>query len=136
MSIGPDTILVVEEKAEIVNLLAEALEPRGYNVVGANGLHQALALVRSTPSLRLIVSDLSMSSVDLIRRACRSRPQVQVLFLSDGMTNIPFRESDPVLLNTCKIDTLTEAVRLTLEGPQVAAVDWGLGPERRRMAAR
>ena len=138
---APDTptILVVAEDPDDVTLLTKALEAEGYSVVGTSRSQKALGLLESTPSVKLVVSDLAMvgmNGVEFIRRACRSRQDLLVLFLTDGLDNIAFRQSDPVLLKPFKIATFSNVVRRILEGPRASApMDWGLGPERRRQAA-
>ena len=139
MNPAPTTILIVAEERDLVTLLTETLEADGYSVVGTTRPVQAIALVESTPSLILIVSDLTMSAmsgVELIRRVCRSRPELRVLFLTEGMDNVAFRESDPVLFKPFKIETFTSIVRRILTEPAAPpAIDRGLGLERRRSAA-
>jgi DNA-binding NtrC family response regulator len=135
MTSEPTTILIAVEEPDMVSLLRQALEADGCCVVSTSP-EQSLTLVKSTPSLRMIISDLSMAGVELIRRACRSRPELRVLFVTDGLDNTAFRQSDPVLLKPFKVDTFLNVVRRTLAEPDSpVAIDWGLGPERRRMAA-
>ena len=136
MAIEPATILIVEEP-DIVNPLTQVLEADGYRVMVATSRPgHARALVESTPSLSMIVLDLTLSGVELIRHACRTRPDLRVLFLTDGLDSTPFRQWDAVLLKPFKMATFTSIVRGTLEEPfPPIARDWGLGPERRRMVA-
>jgi DNA-binding response OmpR family regulator len=93
---------------------------------------QVLALLKDVP-IKLIILDLTLSSVEFIRRACRARNDVPVLFLTDGMDNTPFRQSDYVLAKPFNLTRFIDVVRRILS-TQVPAttMDLRLGPERRR----
>lgn len=138
MSPGPATILIVDDEPEIVNLLTEVLEMDGYNVVGTSRPEQALALIESTPSLKLILSDITMpnmNGVELIRRMCVSRPELRTVFMTGEAGEIMFRKADPVLYKPFNIATLREIVRVTLAETRSYSPGAWAGPERRRRLA-
>jgi DNA-binding NtrC family response regulator len=135
MSSRPATILIIDDQPEVVNLLTEVLKRDGYNVVDSTRAEQAPALIQAIPSLDIIVSSLTVaktSGVDLIRQACRSRPELRAVFMMTESDNVTCRRSDPVLKKPLDLATFTEIVRRTLDEPSPPpAIDWA-GPERRR----
>jgi two-component system, cell cycle response regulator CpdR len=133
MSSDPSTILVVDEDPAIVSLLTQVLKTDGYSVVGSSHPRQALALVAPTASLNMMVLDRTMTGLrafELIRNAGRSRPELRVLLLADGLDNIvEIRKSDPVLFKPFDISAFSNIVQRTLvERP---TIEW-TGQERRR----
>ena len=104
-------------------------------MLSARRREQALALLKDVPSIKLIVLNVTLSGVELIRRACLVRNDLRVLFLTDGMDNTPFRQSDPVLVKPFNLTRFTDVVRRILSTQCPATtLDLGLGPERRRSA--
>ena len=133
MSSRPATVLVIDDEPEIVNLLTDVLKRDGYNVVGTTRAEQVPALIEAIPSLKMIVSDTAMpemNGVDLIRRVCRSRPELKIVFTTAGTDDITCRRSDPVLAKPFDVAAFSSVVRRTLaERPSSRTWD---GPERRR----
>ena len=90
-------ILAVEDEALVRILIVETLADAGHNVVEAPDGESALAIVKETPDLDLIVTDVRMSKMDgfsLARFAREIRPDLPVLFMtgymgSDVPANIP-----------------------------------------------
>ena len=127
------TILILVEEVDMMIRLTQALQMEDCTVVGTRRREQALALLRDVPPINLVVLDLTLSGVELIRRACRARNDLQVLFLADGMDNTPFRQSDSVLAKPFKLTSFIDVVRRILSTPVPAtSMDLGLGIERRR----
>ena len=136
MTPGPATILIVDDEPEIVNLLTEVLETDGFNVVGTSRPEEALAFIESIPSLKLILSDITMpdiNGVELIRQMCRSRPELRIVFMTGGYNPITFRKADPVLYKPFNVATFREIIRGTMAEPKSKAGNW-TGLERRRFA--
>ena len=129
------TILVLVEEFDMMIALTQASQIEDCTVVGMRRREQGLALLKDVPSIKLIVLDLTLSGVEFIRRACRARNDVRVLFLTDGMDNTPFRQSDYVLVKPFNLTRFTDVVRRILSAQVPATtMDLGLGPERRRSA--
>jgi CheY-like chemotaxis protein len=59
-----DTILVVDDDADVRGALAAILEMQGYDVVVANNGREALDLLRADPGVCLILLDLFMPEMD------------------------------------------------------------------------
>jgi len=83
---GGETLLVVEDEAEVRGLVRRVLHSRGYRVVEAGDGHEALALVdRLGPELALVISDVVMpdlSGPELARRIALRYPETPVLYMS------------------------------------------------------
>ena len=137
MTPGPSTILIVDDEPEIVNLLTEILEADGFNVLGTSRPEEALSFIESIPSLKLILSDITMpdiNGVELIRQMCRSRPELRIVFMTGGFDGITFRKADPLLYKPFNVAALRDIVRRTLAEPKSTAGDWTV-LERRRFAS-
>jgi DNA-binding response OmpR family regulator len=129
------TILILVDDVDMMIALTKALQMEDCAVVGTRRREQALALLKDVPSIKLIVIDLTLSGVEFIRRACRDRTNLGVLFLTDGMDDTPFRQSDSVLVTPFKLTRFIDVVRriLVTRVPETI-MDLGLGPDRRRAA--
>lgn len=81
---GSETILVVEDQAEVRRFVAEALRQYGYNVLAVSDGESALAEC-STVNVDLLLTDVvmpRMSGPELARRATALRPGLRVLLTS------------------------------------------------------
>ncbi len=80
---GQSTVLVVDDEAEIVDLLRDFLEADGFAVAAARGGGEALAALDAT-AIDCVILDVMMpgqSGFDLCRRI-RETSEVPILFLS------------------------------------------------------
>ncbi|GAB4337163.1 MAG: hypothetical protein Kow0089_08180 [Desulfobulbaceae bacterium] len=88
---GSETILLVDDRHELVDLAAQALEPLGYHVLGATGAEEAQELSRSLHGrIDLLVTDIvmpGMNGVELARALRESRPEMKVIFVSGYADN-------------------------------------------------
>ncbi|HEY6548997.1 MAG TPA: response regulator [Vicinamibacteria bacterium] len=120
----PETILVVEDDAAILDILKEMLETAGFRVATArHGLEGLAALEASRP--HLVVSDISMPKMDGYRfyEAVRARPQgvsVPFIFLTGKGDEDEIREGrrlgvDDYLVKPVREADLLVAVRARLE---------------------
>jgi CheY-like chemotaxis protein len=81
-------ILAVEDEALVRMLIVETLIDGGHNVLEAPDGESALAIVKETPDIDLIVTDVRMSRMDgfsLARFAREIRPELPVLFMTGYM---------------------------------------------------
>ena len=87
---GTETVLIVEDDAQIQQLVLEVLAEKGYNVlVSSNGLEALQLLSSLSAPLDLILTDVvmpQMSGRELAERAASIKPDTKVLFMS-GYTN-------------------------------------------------
>jgi signal transduction histidine kinase len=83
---GSGTVLVVEDRSDLRDLLTQALEAFGYHAIAAENVDHALQVL-ADPSQPIdgILTDVvmpRMSGVELAARAAELRPGVRVLFMS------------------------------------------------------
>lgn len=81
-------ILAVEDEALVRILIIETLADAGHAVLDASDGESALAVVKETPDLDIIVTDVRMSKMDgfsLARLAREIRPDLPVLFMTGYM---------------------------------------------------
>jgi CheY-like chemotaxis protein len=84
------TILVVEDDADIRELVEETLFGRGYHVLSAPDGMTALAILRQEPQIDLLFTDIVMpgglNGAQLADAAVHINPRIKVL-LASGYTN-------------------------------------------------
>jgi CheY-like chemotaxis protein len=80
------TILVVDDEPAVCTLAAQVLGSRGYHVLTASGITEALRLAEGYASvIHLLITDVmlgSESGVDLARAILVKRPETAVLYIS------------------------------------------------------
>ena len=83
---GTETLLVVEDQAEVRRLTTKVLEARGYKVLVASDGPEALRLAAQHPApIQLLVTDVvmpGMSGSELAASLVRARPELKVLYVS------------------------------------------------------
>ncbi len=83
---GTETVLVVEDQKEMLDLTIASLESFGYQVLAAGGPDEALEICRnSAQEIHLVVTDVIMpvmSGRDLSEKINELRPGTKVLFMS------------------------------------------------------
>jgi CheY-like chemotaxis protein len=86
-----ETILVVEDEAEVRNFAAEALRELGYNVLDAHDGARALRILDSHRTVTLLLTDVGlpggMNGRQLADEARRRRADLKVLFTSGYARN-------------------------------------------------
>jgi two-component system cell cycle sensor histidine kinase/response regulator CckA len=94
MPAGGETILLVEDNAEVRGLARQVLERQGYTLLEAGNGQQALALAAShTGPIHLLLTDVimpGMSGSSLSERLVQSHPDVRILYMS-GYTDDTIR---------------------------------------------
>ena len=90
---GTETVLVVEDEPQLLDLTCRMLQEQGYEVLRASDARQALALCESFPRMvHLLLTDVVMPKMgggELVNAALRLRPGMRVLYMSgytDGTT--------------------------------------------------
>jgi len=119
----PGDILVVDDDADIREVMALALESYGYRVFGASDGEQALRVMRNHPAVSLVLLDLMMPIMDgpgLMKsiKADPTLPRVSVVVLSGDSAarqTAAAIGADACLLKpvdlTCLLDTVQCFVR-------------------------
>ena len=92
ISRGTETVLVVEDEPQLLELTCRMLTEQGYRVLGAGDARQALQTCSVHPGpIHLMVTDVVMPRMgggELVSAAAPLRPDMKVLFMSgytDGM---------------------------------------------------
>ena len=121
-------ILIVDDEADIRELLGQFLESVGYKVTSASSQAGALEAVRSEPP-HLIISDLQLEDADGLQMIARLKavlPDVPVILLT-GVLFDPKAVNDVLLskvscyLNkTSSLAKIQEAIRRLLPEPSTA----------------
>jgi two-component system, cell cycle sensor histidine kinase and response regulator CckA len=128
---GAETILVVEDEADVRSLACRVLSLHGYKVLEAPDAASCLRIGATCPEeIHLLVTDVVMPVMngrDVADALLRLRPGLRVLFMSGYSDGILAEQA----LDAAKIDfirkpfsveALTEAVRAVLDGPPRAGV--------------
>jgi CheY-like chemotaxis protein len=109
-----ETILVIEDDPEVRDLVVAMLESLGYEVLSASEGADAIDILRATPRIDLVLSDVMLPGgllgPEVAQRVKQARPDLPVLFMSgyadaearssgllaEGATvlNKPFRRHD------------------------------------------
>jgi two-component system cell cycle sensor histidine kinase/response regulator CckA len=83
---GSETVLVVEDDAEVRRLICEILRTRGYQVLVSTKGDEALQLARSHAGpIELVIADVILPEVggpDVVRQVQQLRPGIRALFIS------------------------------------------------------
>jgi CheY-like chemotaxis protein len=123
---GHETVLLVEDEAALGALAAEMLELAGFRVLSATSGFAALATIRGSTPIDILVTDMvmpGMSGRDLADRARRERPGLRVLFISGYSDEIVGRHGalepgERLLQKPFSIAQLLESVRSSLDRGQ------------------
>jgi DNA-binding NtrC family response regulator len=124
---GSETILVVEDDTNLLDLITTILESAGYDVRAASTATEALGVFEQQKDrLALLISDVvmpEMSGPDLSRLLLESKPDLKLLFLSGYLDSSTFHRSGlnelTILLQKPFTPTvLTEKVREILDSAE------------------
>lgn len=89
---GTETVLLVEDDAEVLTLTKTTLEQYGYNVVSADNPLEAIHLCERHPDeIHLLITDIIMpklSGRQLAKQTRRIRPHMKTLYMSGYTDNV------------------------------------------------
>jgi signal transduction histidine kinase len=121
---GNETILVVDDEADLRQLARDILEKQGYHVLMANDGRQAFRLLEQHPEIDLLFSDIVMpngiNGYELAEKAIAIRADIKILFTS-GFAEKAEPHDEHVRFNTGMINKpyhqaeLIRRVRTTLD---------------------
>ncbi|HJR03023.1 MAG TPA: ATP-binding protein [Methylomirabilota bacterium] len=115
---GTETVLVVEDEAEVRTLVHAVLVGYGYLVMSAARPSEALELAERHPGpIHLLLTDMVMPEMGgpaLARKLLATRPEAVVLFVS-GYTDDTVSAGPPFLQKPFTPETIARTVRSTLD---------------------
>lgn len=86
---GNETILLVDDEKQLLELVEESLQDQGYKVFTADNAKQALVVLEKNPDISLMISDVVMpggiNGYELAEQATDRYPELKVL-LTSGYT--------------------------------------------------
>jgi signal transduction histidine kinase len=122
---GEETILVVEDDPDVLNVAVRGLLDLGYNVKAATNADEAMDLLRRDTEIDVLFSDVvmpgGMNGAQLAVEARRMRPELKVL-LTSGYTASALTEDHglsgrlEVLRKPYRRDELASKLRLVISG--------------------
>lgn len=124
---GKETILVVDDEKELMELAKDILESLGYRVLTACDGKKALEQLTHAPEIGLLFSDIvmpnGMNGYELAEQATANQPGLKVLLTSGITENIEpgkshIRSNDYLLGKPYSRAELAEQVRFALDDPK------------------
>jgi CheY-like chemotaxis protein len=121
---GTESILVVDDNADVRSTAVEMLSSLGYRVYGAGAGTEALHIAAQHPEIALLFSDLmlpgGMSSVSLLRQLRLAHPHIRELFTSGFSDSViahrsVFDGSIDVMPKPYQLNDLARRVRVALD---------------------
>ncbi|MEO6340881.1 MAG: PAS domain S-box protein [Caulobacteraceae bacterium] len=119
----PLTVLAVDDDALVLMNTVAMLEDLGHHAISAMSGAEALAVVRSTPDLDLVLTDQAMphmTGLQLAEAIQSERPSLPVV-LATGYAELP-AEADPTLLRLSKPFLQRDLARVLAKVPRASAL--------------
>ncbi|MCK6548405.1 response regulator [Myxococcota bacterium] len=124
---GRETVLLVEDEEQLRRTTTKMLANAGYEVVPATSAEEAIALLRLTPNVALVISDVvmpGMSGAELAEHLAQTHPKLPVLLISgytdDKLTKLDAYDPAFFLAKPYTLAELTKKVRQLLDTPMRA----------------
>ena len=125
-----ETILVVDDEADVCELARDCLVAAGYRILEARDGEEALRVAEDhTEPIHLLLTDVIMpglNGVELAGRLARQRPDTKVLYMSgfavvgaqtEQLSGPGLQPGDPILPKPFSTEALTRKVREVLDRP-------------------
>jgi PAS domain S-box-containing protein len=110
-----ETVLVVDDEAEIRNLAAEALRRNGYEVISAqDGASGIVQFVEQKQKIALVITDLMMPGVDgvsLVKTVQAIKPDMKIIITSGFAEGRPLPEGSRLIRKPFSANELLRAVQ-------------------------
>lgn len=122
---GSETILVIDDEIELLQMVATTLRRAGYTVLSATNATEGLALLESSPSIDLLLSDVvmpgDMNGLEVARIALVRYPNLPIIMTSGFAEKMRYGEDYADLLDTLLVKPyrrthLLQRIRDTLDG--------------------
>ena len=122
---GTETMLVVEDDADVRSYSTNAARHLGYNVLEAADAHGAIAILDARPDISLLFTDVGlpgMNGRDLADYAKTIRPELKIVFTSgyarSAIGNLGLLERGVLFLpKPFRIESLAQVLRSALDMP-------------------
>ena len=115
---GTETILLVEDEAEVRRVLHQILVGKGYRVIQAESGDEALAMSRMyRGTIHLLLTDVTMPRMkgpELASRLVHDRPETRVVYMS-GYNDESMPVEETILQKPFSAQTLTQTLRTILD---------------------
>jgi PAS domain S-box-containing protein len=85
-----EKVLVVDDQPEVLGVAVELFRQLGYDVLSASNGKEALEIVRRTPDIDVVISDVvmpAMTGIELARQVKAIAPQAKIVLASGYMSN-------------------------------------------------
>jgi len=115
------TVLVVEDEAMLLMVMAETLRDAGYEVWEAENGDVALTILRDHPDMDILISDMRMPGMNgyqVAERARALRPEIKVLMMTGyAHESAPGKQAGlPILYKPFDFNRLPSVVEGLLSG--------------------
>jgi hemerythrin-like metal-binding protein len=125
---GTETVLVVDDELDLVEVAKHSLESLGYRVITAMNGGQALLQLAAHEEIDLLFTDIVMpggiNGHQLVQQAMRTRPELRTLMTSgyaqDAIVSPSSSPAQMILHKPYSQEELAHQVRLTLDSPPTA----------------
>lgn len=119
-----ETVLLVEDEAEVRNFVRAALADLGYFVLDAESVDGAIEIAETFGAdIHVLVTDVILpkwTGIELARRVQALRPDCSAVFMSgyplEALRDVGLDEKDPFLQKPFTLERLSEMVRSVLGG--------------------
>ncbi len=125
---GTETVLVVEDDDDVLNLICYALRSYGYHVLKATDPFQALEIAAVYPApLHLLIADAilpGLNGLEMYRQMLEAHPDLRVLYISgyapevSGLSHLASTQDGNFLEKPFATGQLLQSVRTTLDQKQ------------------
>ena len=138
--VSPKTILLVDDDSTVVKALQEVLRSKGFEVLAAETMEEAIAAVKSAPEIDVLVVDCvmpRMSGPELAEILLFIRPNMKILFITglDGLTiRLAFDRPCAFLQKPFSIGLLVSKVEELMKESARRQTNRGTKPDVRRIA--
>jgi len=123
---GNETIMVIDDETNIVNMISQILTELGYHVIAATSGCEALSLSdQHAQKIDMVLTDIIMPELngpDLVRMLRRKRPTLKALYMSGYANNAAvqigvLKPDTAFLQKPFSSETLTHCIRKVLDAP-------------------
>ncbi|HEY9051089.1 MAG TPA: PAS domain-containing protein, partial [Gammaproteobacteria bacterium] len=121
---GSESILIVEDEPDLLQLAAHYLDDLGYQILEAQDASHALSMLEKHPEIDLLFSDVlmpgGMNGYELAEQVLSIKPGIKILltsgFVSDNIKNGLFQQyANDLLVKPYRKDVLAKRIRDVLD---------------------